>query len=180
MVNCKDFDNRWCLNNTGTLGHDLLNLNDPERVAIAKATVPANGVVTAGPLPLIQGGAFITCIAINIGGGNHSIVLNDVEFPCWDFAVVLIDWTRLKEESNSYKDFASKHMQFKLTRIDIINDKEVLKTIAESPRSYLLANESVTLELNLSDNVWVVSVGHNSGFLPNYKIWTYPLIFFLL
>ncbi|KAL7487273.1 hypothetical protein ACHAW6_012868 [Cyclotella cf. meneghiniana] len=177
MVNCEDFNNGWCLNNTSAWGHDLLN--DPERVAIAEATVPADGVVTAGPLPLIQGGdTFIARLAINIEGGNHSMVINDVDYPCWGFAVVLIDWTRLKEESDIYKDFASKHMQFKLTRTDIIDDEEVVKTIAESSRSYLLADENVTLELNASDNGWVVSVGYDTGFSPNYKKWTYPLIFF--
>jgi class 3 adenylate cyclase len=91
---------------------------------------------------------------------------------------VLIDWTRLKEESDIYKDFASKQMQFKLTRTDIVNDEVAVKTIAESSRSYLLANENVTLDLNASDNGWVITVGYDSGFSPNYKIWSYPVIIF--
>jgi class 3 adenylate cyclase len=173
MVNCEDFDG-WCMNNTGAWGHDLLN--DPGRVAIAEATVPAKGVVTAGPLPLLQGGdTFIARLPINMLEGNHSMVVNGVEYPCWGFAVVLIDWARLKEESDIYKEFASKHMQFKLTRTDIIEDQPIVKTIAESSGSSVLANENVTLELDTGNNGWVITVGYDDGFSPHYGTWAYPL-----
>ena len=174
MVNCEDFDNGFCLNNTAAWGHDLLN--DPERVAIAEATVPADGVVTAGPLPLLQGSdTFIARLPINMKGGNHSMVVDGVDYPCWGFAVVLIDWVRLKEESDIYKEFASKRMQFKLTRTDIVEDEEVVKTIAESSGSSVLANENITLDLDAGDNGWVIAIGYDDGFSPNYKRWAYPL-----
>jgi hypothetical protein len=51
MVNCEDFSDGYCMDNTGVWGHDLLN--DPNRTMIASKTVPADGVVTAGPLKLL-------------------------------------------------------------------------------------------------------------------------------
>ena len=174
MVNCEDFDG-WCMNNTGAWGHDLLN--DPNRVAIAEATVPADGVVTAGPLPLLQGGdTFIARLPINMEGGNHSMVVNGIDYPCWGFAVVLVDWERLKKESNIYDEFAMKKMQFKLTRTDFIDDQPVVKTIAESPRASILEQENVTLALDTGDNGWVIACGYDEGFSPNYKQFAYPLI----
>lgn len=87
MVNCEDFDNGYCMNNTGAWGID--NMNAPGRVELSEETVVADGVVTAGPLPLIQGGdTFIARLAINIEGGNHSMVVNGTDYPCWGFAVV--------------------------------------------------------------------------------------------
>ena len=88
MVNCEDFANGYCLNNTGAWGHDLLN--DPNRTAIASKTVPADGVVTAGPLKLIQGeDTFIARLPINFDEGTgHSMVVDGVDYPCWGFAVV--------------------------------------------------------------------------------------------
>ena len=175
MVNCEDFDDGWCMNNTGAWGHDLLN--DPNRVAIAEATVPADGVVTAGPLPLLQGrDTFIARLAINMDGGNHSMVVNGVDYPCWGFAVVLVDWERLKKESNIYEEFSSKKMQFKLTRTDIIDGLPVVKTIAESPGASVLETENVTLALDTGDNGWVITAGYDEGFSPNYKTWAYPII----
>ena len=56
------------------MGHDLLN--DPKRAVIAVATVPAKGVVIAGPLKLVQSnvpvlqGAIIARLAINMNGGR--------------------------------------------------------------------------------------------------------------
>ncbi|KAL7509496.1 hypothetical protein ACHAXN_006656 [Cyclotella atomus] len=175
MINCEDFDDGWCMNNTAAWGHDLLN--DPERVAIAEATVPADGVVAAGPLPLLQGGdTFIARLPINMEEGNHSMVVSGVDYPCWGFAVVLVDWTRLKKESNIYEEFASKGMQFKLTRTDIKDGEPVVVTIAESSGASALENENVTLALDAGDNGWVITVGYDEGFAPNYKVWAYPII----
>ena len=88
MVNCEDFSDGYCLNNTGAWGHDLLN--DPNRTAIASKTVPADGVVTAGPLKLIQGeDTVIARLPINFDEGTgHSMVVDGVDYPCWGFAVV--------------------------------------------------------------------------------------------
>lgn len=93
LVNCEDFDDGYCMNNTGAWGHDLLN--DPSRTAIASKTVPADGVVTAGPLKLIQGeDTFIARLPINMDKEEgHSMVVDGVEYPCWGFAVVSLHRT---------------------------------------------------------------------------------------
>lgn len=183
MVNCDDFvgnprvEEGYCMNNTGAWGHDLLN--DPNRVGIARATVPAPGVVTAGPLNLIQGGeTFIARLPINMDPEEgHIMVVDNVAYPCWGFVVVLLDWSTLKEQSNIYKEFENEKMQFKLTRTDMINGEEVVKSIAESENSELCTTENVTLDLDTGDNGWVISVCYDDGFSPNYKMWAYPIVF---
>ena len=181
MVNCEDFEGGWCMNNTGAWGHDLLN--DPNRVGIARATVPAPGVVTAGPLNLIQGGeTFIARLAINFPNQGpkpwkHSMVVDDVEYPCWGFVVVLLNWKTLKDDSEIYENFEAEKSQFKLTRTDIKDGKTNVVTIAESAKSYLIEKDNVTLSLDTGDNDWVISVGYDDGFSPNYKKWAYPIVF---
>mmetsp|Transcript_9674 Transcript_9674/g.14929 ORF Transcript_9674/g.14929 Transcript_9674/m.14929 type:complete len:812 (+) Transcript_9674:117-2552(+) len=183
MVNCEDFvgnprvEEGYCMNNTGAWGHDLLN--DPKRVGIARATVPAKGVVTAGPLNLIQGGdTFIARLPINMDPDEgHIMVVDNVTYPCWGFVVVLLDWSTLKEQSNIYKEFENEKMQFKLTRTDMINGEEVVKSIAESENSEICASGNVTLDLDTGDNGWGISVCFNDGFSPNYKVWAYPIVF---
>jgi hypothetical protein len=88
IMNCKDFTNGYCMNNTIAWGHDLLN--NPNRTAIASKMVSADGVVTAGPLRLIQGeDTFIAWLPINFDAGTgHPMVVDGVEYPCWGFTVV--------------------------------------------------------------------------------------------
>jgi len=178
LVNCEDFEDGYCLDSRGAWGHDLLN--DPNRVGIARATVPADGVVTAGPLNLIQGGeTFIARLPINMDG--HSIIVDGVDYPCWGFAVVLLNWRTLKEQSDIYENFEREGMEFKLTRTDIKMEgtkrTEKVTTIAESSQAYLIAKDNVTLDLDTGDNGWVIAVGYRDGFSPNYKVWAYPIIF---
>ncbi|KAL7547103.1 hypothetical protein ACHAWF_010418, partial [Thalassiosira exigua] len=177
MVNCRDFDDGYCMNNTGAWGHDLLH--DPNRVGIARATVPAESVVTAGPLKLIQGeDTFIARLPINMPDeGGHSMVVDGIEYPCWGFAVVLLNWKTLKEESRIYEEFEAEKMQFKLTRTDVKNGEEKVVTIAESKRPELIAEDNVTLALDAGDNGWVIAVGYDDGFSPNYKVWAFPIVF---
>lgn len=185
MVNCEDFDGGYCMNNTGAWGHDLLN--DPNRVAIARATVPADGVVTAGPLKLIQGeDTFIARLAINMEDETlpdgtvlkHRMVVDGVEYPCWGFAVVLLNWALLKEESKIYDEFEAEKMQFRLTRTDVKGGKEKVVIIAESANSQIVEDGNVTLSLDTGDNGWTIAVAYDDGFAPNYKVWAYPLIIF--
>ena len=183
MLNCEDFvgnprvEEGYCMNNTGAFGHDLLN--DPARVGIARATVPAEGVVTAGPIPLIQGGdTFIARLAINMDPSEgHKMVVDNITYPCWGFVVVLLDWATLKEQSDIYKEFENEKMQFKLTRTDVINGEEIVKEIASSENATLCANDNVTLDLDTGDNNWVILVCYNDGFSPNYRAWAYPIVF---
>lgn len=90
--------------------------------------------------------------------------------------MVLLDWERLKEDSNIYKEFEAERMQFKLTRTDIKDGKQEVKMIAESANSNLIANDNITLALDTGDNGWVIAVGYNDGFSPNYNEWAYPAI----
>ena len=126
LVNTEDFEDGIVMNNTGAVGHDLLN--DPNRVAIARATVPADGVVIAGPLTLIQGDvpvvqeAFIARLAINMEG--YSISLDGVDYPCWGFAVILLNWAALKEKSGIDEMFKKEGLEYRLTRTDIKRDPD--------------------------------------------------------
>lgn len=184
VVNCADFDNGVCLNSTGALGHDLLN--DPRRMDIARATVPAPGVVTAGPLALIQGDvpvardAFLARLPINMPG--HSLVVDGVDYPCWGFVVILLNWARLKEESDIYRNFARRGMQFLLTRTDVEIDpttgREATRvvTLAESRDLHRIARENVTLALETGDNNLKIAVGFDDGFSPRYESWGAPIV----
>jgi class 3 adenylate cyclase len=91
--------------------------------------------------------------------------------------VVLIDWARLKQESDIYENFETEGMQFKLTRTDVKDGVESVKVIAESSRSDLIAKDNITLDLDTGNNGWVISVGYDDGFSPNYKAWAYPIVF---
>ena len=88
LLNCEDLNNDYCLNNTGALGHDLLN--DPNHTAITRKAVLATDVVTAGPLTLVQGWeAVIALLPINFDNDtNHSMVVDGVDYPCWGLASV--------------------------------------------------------------------------------------------
>lgn len=70
-------------------------------------------------------------------------------------------------------------MQFMLTRTDIDGDtgEEKVVIIAQSDRPELIKDDNVTLALNTGDNGWVISVGYDDGFSPNYKAWAYPIVF---
>ena len=126
LVNTEDFEPPTVLDNSGAVGHDLLS--DPNRVSIAEATIPADSVVIAGPLTLIQGGtpvvreSLIARLAIN-NIGNNTIDLNGVTYPCWGFAVIIINWEAFKEKSGIYERFQRENLQFNMTRTDTILDE---------------------------------------------------------
>lgn len=181
------------LDSTGARGHDLLN--DPRRVAIARATVPASGVVIAGPLTLIQGDfpvvreCFIARIAINMPGNvpPYDIEVDGKSYESWGFAVVLINWEALKNRSNIYARFEERKMFFRLTRTDRKYDNakdeyfEKVSTIAESENAefYLAQQEGTgqTAEVALptTNNMWVMVVGYVDGSRPNWEHWGIPL-----
>ena len=123
LINTEDFSDGLVLDNRGVVGHDLLT--DPDRVFIARATIPADGVVMAGPLTLKQGGtntpivkeAFIARLAINMPG--YSINLDGVDYPCWGFAVILLNWAALKEKSGIDEMFQREGLEYRLTRTDV-------------------------------------------------------------
>lgn len=92
----------------------------------------------------------------------------------------MLNWKTLKEDSNIYNEFKDEAMQFLLTRTDADKDtgEETVVIIAQSDRPELIENDNVTLSLNTGDNGWVISVGYDDGFSPNYKAWALPIVFF--
>lgn len=122
QFNTEDFEDGIFLDNSGAIGHDLLN--DPNRAFIAQATIPAYpDVVIAGPLTLLQNGspavreALIARLAIYMDG--YSITLPDgVTYPCYGFAVVLLNWEKLKKASGMETLAQEQGLEFNLTRTD--------------------------------------------------------------
>jgi hypothetical protein len=92
-----------------------------------------------------------------------------------------LNWKTLKEDSNIYNEFKSAAMQFVLTRTDVNKDtgEEKVVIIAQSDRPELIEKNNVTLSLHTGNNRWVISVGYNDGFSPNYKAWALPIVFAL-
>ncbi|KAL7533179.1 hypothetical protein ACHAXR_005084 [Thalassiosira sp. AJA248-18] len=201
MINCKDFADigQPCLDNTGAWGLDLMHDSFSQNTAFETVVAEEAQAVIVGPLNLIQGtNAFIGQLPINFDDEEdeermhqnhsmvvdgveyhekHSMVVDGVDYPCWGFASVLLNWQRLKEESNIYKDFGAERMQFKLTRTDVTpSGQETVVTIAVSSNSHLIANDNITLALNAGNNGWVIAVGYDDGFNPNYKAWAYPIL----
>lgn len=137
QYNTEDFDDEMFLDNSGAIGHDLLN--DPNRSFIAQATIPAYpDVVIAGPLTLVQDGspavkeAFIARRAIYMDG--YSINLPDGSiYPCWGFAVVLLNWERMKEASGMDILAQEAGLQYHLTRTDkkIDENDEVYENVSD-------------------------------------------------
>ena len=128
LVNTEDFPEGVVMDNTGALGHDLLT--DPARKFIAEATIPQDDIVIAGPLTLRQcpdcdatvKQAFIVRLAIEMKG--HEIVVDDVHYEKWGFAVALINWEELINRSGVYEKFKQRGLEFELTRTDRVTDKE--------------------------------------------------------
>lgn len=126
LVNTEDFEDGVVMNNTGAIGHDLLN--DPKRKFIAEQTVPSDGVVIAGPLTLVQGGeevveqAFIA--RLPIVSDDNIIEVNGVPYNRWGFAVTLINWKAVVERTGIYHEFEDQQCDFQLTRTDQIYNEE--------------------------------------------------------
>ena len=191
LNNTEDFEDGVFLNSNGAIGHDLLN--DPNRVAIARATVPAPGVVIAGPLTLIQGDfpvvreCFIARLAINMPGATppYDIKVDGISYESWGFAVVLINWEALKDRSNVYERFNQRGMFFQLTRTDQKFDSDTntfverVNVIAQSPgaeeRHSWQLGDVVDVALPTTNNEWVMTVGYEDGSRPSTEKWAIPL-----
>jgi class 3 adenylate cyclase len=190
MVNTEDFDAPLKLDNRGAWGHDLLN--DPKRAAIAYATVPAEGVVIAGPLSLVQSNvpvvadALIARLPISFTPSQgHSIILpqkdgSDRNYDVWGFAVILLNWAELKKQSGLYERFKREKMHFRLTRTDFSTDPETKavtsqeKLIAESVNAsdFMDGKRNVSVDLDTTNNKWVLQVAYQDGFEAKWKPWT--------
>mmetsp|Transcript_31443 Transcript_31443/g.71942 ORF Transcript_31443/g.71942 Transcript_31443/m.71942 type:complete len:348 (-) Transcript_31443:1194-2237(-) len=119
LINRDENDASVILDNRGAIGHDLLN--DPNRAKIARETVPAPGVVIAGPLALIQSNgtgvedALIARLAIHMA--NNSLIVDEVDYECWGFVVIIIDWGKLKKKSGLYTKFEREGLEFNMVRL---------------------------------------------------------------
>lgn len=187
IINTEDFKNETderglpiLMNNTPAIGHDLLH--DPARSAIARATVKSPDIVIAGPLQLIQGDvpvvseALIARLAINIPNAGYRISFDGVDYPCWGFAVLLLNWAALKEKSGIDEIFEKARMEYHLTRTDRILNKTTglyhhkVVTIATSKRHHVLNKaNSVSTNLDTTNNMWTMTVGYEHGFSPPWR-----------
>ncbi len=177
LVNTEDFPPGIVLNNTGAVGHDLLN--DPKRTFIARATIPAYpNVVTAGPLTLIQGDtpivkeALIARRAIYMDG--YDILVDGVEYPCWGFAVIILNWAEVKKSSGIDVLLKNGNFEWNLTRTDTkVNpttneEYDTVVSIGSSSKSYILNDKnSVSVDLDeTTNNRWKMTIGKEGGFRP--------------
>jgi hypothetical protein len=122
LNNTEDFSDGIFMDNTGAIGHDLLT--DPKRAFIARATIPSDKLVIAGPLTLRQcedchptvEKAFIARLPIT--SETHTMQVDGESYFKWGFAVALINWNEVIVRSNINQDFEERGMEFRLTRTD--------------------------------------------------------------
>lgn len=195
--NTEDFDYPVYMDNSGAVGHDLYT--DPNRYAIAEATVPVDDVVIAGPLKLVQcypdcptavEQAFIARLSISVPGKQYpGLKVDDTVWNKWGFAVVLINWKELVDRSGVYERFENEGNAFQLTRTDIKKDSktgvefEKVVVLAESKGYEQSGGEVVSVKLDTTNNEWEMHVkirGYdvvdldNRSVYDNYPAWEYP------
>lgn len=176
MNNTEDFPPGVFMDNSGALGHDLLN--DPERKFIAEATVPADDVVIAGPLTLKQcqdcdptvEKAFIA--RLPIASANNTIVVNDVGYNRWGFVVALINWNELVARSGVYEVFESEGMEFQLTRTDrkyVAEEDRFTESVSAFCRS---RRENLSFAISVPSLTFCSFLGGNFGGISSISIFT--------
>ncbi|CAJ1959835.1 unnamed protein product [Cylindrotheca closterium] len=168
LINTEDFPPGVIMDNSGVIGHDLLN--DPARKFIARATVPSEDVVVAGPLSLRQcqdcdpvvEKAFIA--RLPIVSETNIITVDGVGYNRWGFAVAIINWEELVLRSDLYEAFENEGMEFQLTRTDRTynpeksNFTENVVILAESPSFLNSKGRQVTAALPTTNNEWEITV----------------------
>lgn len=86
-------------------------------------------------------------------------------------SIVLMDWEKLKNKFGIYNFFSREYMQFRMTRYDSWNDKVVV--IANSSNHEILNDQnSISMDLGVSDDTWTLMVGFNGGFSPPWLGWS--------
>ena len=110
LNNTEDFEDGVYMDNSGAVGHDLLE--DPNRKFIAKATIPSDRVVVAGPLrmeqcadgchPIVEE-AFIARLPIALP--DHNVTMDGEVYQRWGFAVAILNWKALIDRSGIYQMF---------------------------------------------------------------------------
>jgi len=177
MNNTEDFPPGVYMDNSGAIGHDLLN--DPARKFIARATVPAEDVVVAGPLtlrqcqdcdPVVEKG-FI--VRLPIASDTNVITVDDVGYNRWGFAVAIINWKELVLRSDVYEMFEGEALEFQLTRTDRKYNPETSEftekvvILAESSSFVDSTGRQVTAALPTTNNEWEITVKYcTNGCVP--------------
>jgi signal transduction histidine kinase/CheY-like chemotaxis protein len=168
LNNTEDFPPGIYMDNSGAIGHDLLN--DPARSFIARATVPAEEVVVAGPLtlrqckdcdPVVEKG-FI--VRLPIASETNVITVDDVDYKRWGFAVAIINWNELVYRSDVFAMFEREDLEFQLTRTDRNFNPETgeftekVVVLAESSKFVNSTGRQVTAALPTTNNEWEITV----------------------
>lgn len=167
LNNTEDFEWPSFLDNTGAIGHDLLQ--DPARKFIAEQTVPADDLVIAGPLRLTQCPECPSIVRqaliarLPIYSNQYNMTVKGETWPRWGFAVAIIAWNKLVDESGVYHQFANRGLAFRLTRTDRMekNGKVITRVVnlAETPDFPDLDNVlSVSTDLLTTNNEWRILV----------------------
>lgn len=169
--NTEDFTDGIYMDNSGVIGHDLLN--DPARRFIAQATVPAESVVVAGPLTLLQCNQCDPAVEkgfiarLPIASDSHRIVVDGRSYDRWGFAVAIINWAALVNRSRIYENFSEMGLTFRLTRTDVVvvdgvpTEKE--EVLAEAPNWDDPGWNTITVALETTNNEWEMTVGYSES-----------------
>lgn len=81
-----------------------------------------------------------------------------------------MDWDKLKSKFGLYKFFSRAYMQFRMTRYDTFNQQLVV--IANSSNHEILDDHnSMSVDLETSDDGWTLILGFNEGFKPPWLGW---------
>ena len=169
LVNREDFEAPIYMNNTGAIGHDLLN--DARRFDAARYTLSSDKPVVVGPLTLIQGDTpvvqecFIMRLAINMTGYQIPVRQEAGEidiYESWGFAVVLLNWAEAKKKTGLNDEFIMRGMDFSLTRVDVNVNTVTLEeeiTVCEMKRKCY----------NILSNIFAFSLQHGLFLLTFYS-----------
>ena len=110
----------------------------------------------------------LSCI-LSILSMSHPFISNTTGFFVM-IRIVLMDWSKLKEKFNIYNFFDREYMQFQITRYDSWNDK--ILVIANSSYHEILNHEnSISMDLKVSDDTWTLMVGYLDGFNAPWLGW---------
>ena len=81
-----------------------------------------------------------------------------------------MDWDKLKTKFGVNNFFSRANMEFRMTRYDSWNDKLVV--IANSSNHDILEDHnSISYDLETSDDAWTLIVGFTNGFSPSWLDW---------
>ena len=186
LINTEDFPNGTALDSRGAIGHDLIA--DPQRRFFAEESLQSGDLAIIGPVPLLQcqdcdpvvEQAFIARLPIVMDG--HTITTHDgrVLQRRWGFAVALINWQKLVEQTDLYHEFAVRNMGFQLIKRDqeyntttdeYIEKQVVLAETADfAPKKSCNRHSVVESHLDtVTDNEWSIQVVYSLEDGPKWR-----------